>query len=184
MPTTYTVADEAVLGVLDEVMRANHPALTEAGVMVGVLMAENPDGDAVKHAGYPALACVKVVPLRDRVTKGYDAEMIIDLHAWEVMDDRHRAAVIDHELAHLARVPSPVKDLREGALAWKTDDLGRPRLKTRKGDWMTGDGFIEVVKRHGAFAAEYLSIGRAKAMADAACRAGEQERQGGAPEAA
>lgn len=172
MPTTFSLADPDVVNLVGEVMAEFHPALAEAGVRVGVLMAANPDGVAIKHGGYPVLACVKVVPLKDRLTKGYDAEMLIDLGEWAQMTDRHHRAVIDHELSHLVRVANTKADAEEGDVPWATDDLGRPKLKTRNGDWAAGDGFAAVVARHGEFAAEYLNLEKAKALADAARSSG------------
>lgn len=168
--TSYTVADSDVIDLLNRILREHHPDLAEAGVRVGVLMAFNPEGDAVRHSGYPALACVKVVSLKDRVTKGYDVEMLIDQSAWDDMRAQHRAALVDHELTHVRRVPNSAKALREGGLKWKTDDIGRPKIKMRKGDFHCGDAFAEVIARHGDYAAEYLNIQRAKSFADAAKR--------------
>ena len=76
MSTTYRKADDDIVELLATVMREHHPDLHEAGVWVGVVEAHNPDGDAVKHGGYPAFACVKIVSPRDRVSKGYDVEML------------------------------------------------------------------------------------------------------------
>jgi hypothetical protein len=166
--TTYQMAESDVTEMLQNVMVAFHPELVEADTKVGCLMAENPDGDPVKHGGYPALAAIKVVTLRDRVSKGYDAEMVIDRHEWDQMTDEHREALLDHELSHLVRVPNTKDEREDGELDWKVDDLGRPKLKLRPGDWSAGDGFKAVVARHGRFAAEYLNIQKAKAMADAA----------------
>lgn len=178
MATSYQVADPEVYDLLKQIMQANHADLAETGVLFGILMAECPDGPAVKHAGYPALACVKVVSAKDRVGKNYDIEMLIDLREWEELSDEHRAAVIDHELEHCKRVPNTPKRVAAGELAWKTDDRGRPKIKMKKGDWQVGDGFACVVARHGDYAAEYLNIQRAKAFADAAKEMGRQGQRG------
>lgn len=174
MPTTFQIADEECTQQLGKVMERHHPRLAEAGVKVGVLMAFNPEGDAVRHGGYPAFASIRVVALRDRVTKGYDAEMLIDETQWQSMSEAHRAALLDHELSHLSLVPMSAKQLAEArannsaAPDWKLDDLGRPKLKLVKGDWNAGDGFRDVVARHGKVAIEFANIASAKAMADAA----------------
>lgn len=176
MSTTYQRADDDVTGLVSEVMAANHPELAEAKVQIGVLMASNPDGDAIKHGGYPALACVRVVSLKDRVTKQYDVEMLIDQSVWDELTDGHKRAVIDHELTHVRRVPNTPKAIKRGEGLWKLDDLGRPRIKLRKGDWNVGDGFKDVVARHGDFAAEFLNIQRAVALAKAAKESGEKDK--------
>jgi hypothetical protein len=45
------------------------------------------------------------------------------------------------------------------------DDIGRPKLRLKKGDWNAGDGFRDVVARHGDHAAEFENIRRAYAVA-------------------
>lgn len=176
MPTTFNTADDDVVELVKMVMEEHHPQLKECGVKVGVIMAYNPDKPAIKHGGYAVLACVKVVSLKDRVSKGYDVEMLIDQKQWE--DDltpAQRIATIDHELSHLVRVPNTPKAILAGELAWKTDDRGRPKIKTIKADWQPSDGFAACVARHGDDAIEYYSISQAKLMADAAKNAGELE---------
>jgi hypothetical protein len=174
MSTTYQTADDDVRDTLTEVMRKYHPGLAAADVQVGILMASNPEGNAVTHGGYPAFAKIKVVSLKDRVSKHYDAELLIDESEWNRFRHEHRLALLDHELSHLTTVPLK-EDEATAALAddpkaptWKLDDLGRPKLKTVPGDWNGGDGFRDVVSRHGAFAIEYENLNRAKAAADAA----------------
>ena len=172
--TTYQLADIDTLDLVRRVMQRSHGPLFEAAVQVGVLMASNPDGPAVKHGGYAAFATIKIVGLKDRVTKQYDAEMLIDESEWNQFREGHRTALIDHELSHLTLVKLSPKELRaarsedSNAPWWKLDDLGRPKLKTVPGDWNAGDGFKEVVQRHGDFAIEYLNLQSAKAKADAA----------------
>jgi hypothetical protein len=163
MGTTYQTADEDVLAVLRRAVDEFHPALRAANVEVGVIVASNCDGPAVKHAGYPCLANIRVVPLKDRVTKEYDAELLIDETEWNSISPAQRLACLDHELTHL----EVVTDKESGVVV--TDDLGRPKLRTRKGDWNGGDGFAEVVERHGDSAIEFYNAlkayGRAKAAA-------------------
>ena len=64
--------------VVSDVMTAHHQALAQAGVRLGIVMAYNPEGAPIKSGGYEALAQVKIVSLKDRVSKGYDAELLID----------------------------------------------------------------------------------------------------------
>lgn len=176
MPTTYTLADpgDEVTELLAKVMERHHPNLATAGVSVGVLMAYNPDGEAVKAGGYPALATMKPCNARERATKDYDAELTIDETAWRELRDRHRLAVLDHELSHLALVPLSPKELQAAqaydaaAPWWKLDDRGRPKLKSVKGDFHAGDGFTAVVERHGRWAAEFLNLQRCWTRAEKA----------------
>ncbi len=178
MPTTYTTADDDVIELMKEVMRRHHTPLFDAAVRVGVLMAASDTGDAVTHGGYPALATMKVVSLKDRVLKGVDAEMVIDRRAWEELPEASREAVLDHELSHIALKKygyAPVKDSHgeptgELEISFERDDLDRPKLGSVKGDWNTGDGFAAVIQRHGRAAVEFLNIEAARRKAEAALR--------------
>lgn len=173
--------DEMAAGVR-QMIHEYHPRLVEAGVKVGILVGYNPDGDAITHGGYPAAATMKVVKLKDRITKGYDAEMSVDERVWRDLTDAQRLALLDHELSHIDTVDIPEKQLKElrgenpAAVSWKTDDIGRPKLRSVPGNWNTGDGFTQVVARHGVNAIEYRNIAHAKASADQARAAGEAER--------
>jgi hypothetical protein len=165
-------------------MKESHERLQEAGVKVGIIFAYNPDGEAaVKHGGYPALAKIKPVPLKDRLSKEYDAELIIDEKAYRDLKDEQREALLDHELSHINTVDLNTDELAEArahdekAPSWKLDDLGRPKLRTVLGDWNVGDGFKQVVVRHGDMAIEYENIRLAKGRADAARSAGQEDKR-------
>lgn len=168
--TTYSVAESDIIQQVNNVMQAHHTPLSSAEVRVGVLMAYNSEGAGVKSGGYPALATIRIVPHKDRVTKGYDAEMVIDRMVWESMRQQHREALIDHELMHIELKMKKVKGPKGSPpdYAIDRDDQGRPKLKMRKGDWNAGDGFREVVARHGGYAPEFENLTRARSMAEAA----------------
>lgn len=157
MPTTYSLADASDLKMLSAAMARWHQDLHDAEVRVGVLMARNPDGPAVKAGGYPALAMVKVVPLKDRVRKSIDAEITIDAHEWGKLTPAQQLAVFDHELAHL-RLAKPMGRDDDDNIRFGRDDLGRPKLKLVPADWNVGDGFAEIVLRHGHAAAEWRNV--------------------------
>lgn len=159
--TTYTLASGEVNALLNKVVQRWHQDLDKFQVRIGILMAHNDNGAAVKSGGYPAFAMVKPVPLKDKITKGYDVEMLIDADAWENMKPRHRAALLDHECSHLV-----VAMDTDAPTQPKLDDLGRPVVKTKKADYSAGDGFRAVVARHGRFAIEHLNLTRAKAIVD------------------
>lgn len=151
MPATYRAAGGDVVAVLAKVLKQYKPAFVREGVKIGILMAANPDGPAIKHGGYPAAAKVKVVPLRDRVSKAYDAEIVIDEEHWEdELRAEHRLALLHHEVCHLDLALDQYGQL-------KRDDLGRPKLKLLAGDWNGGDGFREVVEAHGDYALEVMN---------------------------
>ena len=172
MATIYAIPDrdEDVVQMLRHVMDKWHQPLAQLQVRVGILLATNPEGGgAVKHGGYPAMATIKPTSLKDRVSKGYDAELVIDGEIWDQLAEETKAALIDHELSHITPV---VKKGVDGKLAPQLDDLGRPKLKSVKGDWNCGDGFKHVVSRHGADAVEFENIRRAHAIAVAAANEG------------
>ncbi len=153
MGKTYDKASPTTISQMKAVMAAYHQRLMENDVRVGVLMVyahKDPKtgekkGNAIEGLGGQAgAACIKVVPLKDRLTKGYDAEMMIDGDAWPSLSESSQEAILDHELTHL--VPE-----------YKTDDLRRPILKIRDEDFAVW-GFISVVERHGKAAMEYQGL--------------------------
>src|SRR5262249_5260095 len=109
---------------------------------------------------------VKPVPLKDRLTKGYDAELLIDEDKWKDLSKDQQAALLDHELTHLRLVMT--EDEETGKEKVQEDDIGRPKLRTVKGDWNVGGGFAAVVARHGENAIEFVNARRAEALAMAA----------------
>lgn len=177
--TTYTLADTDVTNLLARVMALRFPRLADAGVKVGVLLARNADGPALKRNGYEVLAMIKPVPLKDRLTKGYDAELVIDGGEYERLRERQQESLLHHELSHIDTVdltPAEMKAREEDeSVTWKTDDLGRPKLKGVPGDWHCGDGFEQTVAIYGGDAIEYENIRRCQRRADAARAAGDPE---------
>lgn len=171
MPTTYSEAESDVISLMRDVMAMYHQTLVDASVKIAVLMAATDNGEsAVKHGGYPAYATIKIVSLRDRVTKQVDAEMLIDWNEWKNLRESQKFALIDHELTHIMLAEWRYVKEEDGTetIRFKQDDLGRPKLKIRKGDWNCGDGFARVVERHGDEAVEFLNIKRCHAYAMAA----------------
>ncbi|AWM38185.1 hypothetical protein GobsT_37030 [Gemmata obscuriglobus] len=181
MPTTYTIADDEVCALLAEVMGSWHQDLRDAGVKVACLFAANDKGPALKHGGYPVLACIKIVSLKDRVTKAHDAELLIDAGAWNDLRYGQRVATLDHELSHIRlknfwRRPVLDRDNQptgQTEVGWESDDLGRPALKSVPGDWSAGDGFAAVVARHGRDAIEFRNLATCTREAEAALAAGQ-----------
>lgn len=140
MATTYDKANSDVTQLVKAVAAEFHAELVRYEVSIDVLMANNPDGDAVTHGGYPAQAKIRIVSLKDRAKGCKDAELIIDESNWRDLTDEQRRALIDHELQHLE-----VK-FKDGGVA--LDDLGRPKLSMRKHDWQMG-WFDVIARRHG-----------------------------------
>lgn len=195
MPRTYwkAKADDSVYADVERVIKAWHKDLADNKVKVGIIFAYDPKGPAVMHAGYPAYATVRILSLRDRVSKDYDVEVLIDAELWKSSEQAHKDAILDHEFSHvevkrhkpkkkakrrpeeddfdtLGEDPPDVVETQEDEEDERgevmLDDNGRPMLKTRKGDWNGGDGFKAVAARHGDFAIEVLNSDRVRAMID------------------
>jgi len=169
--TAYWKGDEQVTQLIDTVINKYHSELAKAKVRIGALMAFNDKASPVKHGGYPAYATVRIISLKDRVTKDHDVEMCIDSEAWKQFTHAQRIALIDHELSHIKckkrKVKGPDgKPVDTDEIMF--DDLSRPLIKLVKADWNVGDGFADVVSRHKEASVEYVSINKAKELADAA----------------
>lgn len=153
---TYERADKSVQNEVHRVMAKYHGPKAESGVRVQVLMASaardangDPTGPAIRVNGYPAVACIRILSLKDRVARGFDAEMQLDADAWQEKSEAEQEAVIDHELTHLELVT------KEGAV--QRDDADRPRLRIRKHDRFCG--FFDVVAaRHGEASVEIQTV--------------------------
>src|ERR1700723_295525 len=170
MSVTVSEPHPDIMAIIGNVMKEFHPLLIELGVRVGVVMASNDKGPAVKGGGFGVPARIGIVNLKDRLKKQYDAELTIDLEEWESLEQngRHQKAMIDHYLSFLKPVANSPKKVVKGAPAWKRDDLDRPILKKSRGDWNGIRGFVEGDERHGDFAIEYRNIKSCQIRADAA----------------
>jgi hypothetical protein len=167
MSTSYTQAKPGTYKLLEEIVGKYHQDLKKFKVIIGVLMAGNPDGNAITHGGYPAAAKIKIVSLKDRLTKKYDVELLLDDDHWEEANEEERIALLDHELSHLE-----ICFNKGGGV--KLDDLGRPKLKIIPGDIIQSDGFKDVIKRHGDNAPEVISHRNASLKIESA-RKGEDD---------
>jgi hypothetical protein len=150
---TYKICPPAVPAMGKKIIKQHYPGLAEAEVTILYLFAHAPKGEdgeplgpALKHHGWPALAIVKVNPLKDRVAGLPDVTIQIDGDKWLDLPEPEQAALIDHELMHL--------EVRRGeGNEILSDDIGRPKLKIRPHDFEVC-GFDEIVKRHGYHAPE------------------------------
>lgn len=145
--TTYVQADDSTRALLGTVMAQYHQRLQAIGLTVNILMAHapldeagDPDGPALKQHGAPAIAIIKINPLKQRAHGLADAELVLDGDQWPTFSRAKRIAIMDHELTHL-----------EPTL--KNDDLGRPKLKMRQHDFQVG-WFFDVAQRHGGESVE------------------------------
>ena len=155
MPVTFDQAPAHVHDMAREVLMQYHPELNfsrdpenPAWVKLCILFASNgaeEDEPAVKCHGYPAQAVISIIPLKQRVDKRADAEIVIDEKNWNDLTEPQQRALLDHEISHLE-----IK-LKDGFI--ETDDIGRPKLKLKLHDFDFG-GFRSVAKRHGEDAPE------------------------------
>ena len=168
MGTVYWKADASIVAFIDNVMEKYHQDLHINKVKIGTIMAmsSSEETTALKLHGYPVAAMVKIVPLKDRITKEYDVEMLVDAALWKESSIKRKTALIDHELSHLAvkrkkpekpKKGEPVKESGNlGEVVY--DDIGRPVVKTVKADYNVGDGFLHVIQRHQEESFETINI--------------------------
>ena len=154
--TTYEQAPQSVLDDIAAVIEQHHPHLHE--VTFAVLMASNDkEGElALKVRGHRALATIKITSLDQRAAGMQDALLKIDKEHWTDAPKERQMSLLDHELTHLELVDYKV-DEDSGQVTWKTDDIGRPKLRMRNHDFECGV-FVSVMQRHGTAAVDYQVI--------------------------
>jgi predicted transport protein len=154
MATTFEMADAATVALMERAMEIYHAELKRYEVKIGVIMAfgeEDKEGEIkrpIMNQGVPCAAKVKIVSLKDRLTKGTDVEILLDGTMWQELDDDRKLAIFDHELEHLK-----LKINADGEL--ERDSLKRPKIRTvfdSIGFW----GFASIAERHGINSQEYL----------------------------
>ncbi len=111
--------------------------------------------DALTKNGIKALSITRKIPLKDRALGRGDAEIALDGDWWKQATEEQQAALLDHELNHVA-----IKADKNGNVQY--DDLNRPQLKLRKHDHEFG-WFKCIAERHGDASLERI---QAKAMMD------------------
>ena len=154
----YQLADESVYEVLKTACDTYHTKLAKLNVRFGVIMVSSVDKDgepdgkpALKSSsGHPAAAKVGLVSAKDKLSKNYDVEILIDLTVWGEMDDKKRFAVLDHEMTHVEIVED-----KDGHA--KIDDNGAPKLKLIPDQFHLW-GFLEIAQRHGLSSSEVLCM--------------------------
>lgn len=137
----YDLAPEHIVNRANRMLETYHQDLANIGLKLDILIATSDSGPAVAVGGYPALACIRILNIKDRVKGNGDAEITIDASAYERMSSAQQDALIDHELAHLILCRDD-----EGTALF--DDHDRPKLKMRKHDYQLG-WFTEIARRHG-----------------------------------
>lgn len=176
MGKIYFKADETVYELMNEVKDLYHKDLKDCGAKIGIIMVADPGKHALYFRGGPAAATVRVVALRDRITKQYDAEITIEAENWKNLKETSKRALLDHELSHIVvkkvkvkknnkrrddDEESPEERLEEHEqqnMEIEYDDIGRPKLGIRKADYEAGDGFFSIIERYGTEALEYKNF--------------------------
>lgn len=182
--TSYWSADanSDIMLMVAQAMQNWHKDLNQHNIRVGVVFAlgSDPDKPVVKSSGYPAIANVRLIKGKDRAFKSHEVEILVDASIWRKLNSESKLAVVDHELAHVAikkkkvkkkkneTSPSEQADDKPPEEEVVLDDRGRPVLRLKKGDWNVGDGFKDVVSRHGQNAVEYSNIKSAEQMVNEA----------------
>jgi hypothetical protein len=147
----YQVANQEYREVLDHVMKTYHKRLWDVELRVDLLLAfSTSEAPAISLGGYPALAKVRIVGLRDRVKGQGDAEIILDGDRIRDLKDKTLQAILDHELTHLELPLDATNQV-------KRDDNDRPKLKMRRHDHQYG-WFDEIAARHGNAAIESMQL--------------------------
>jgi hypothetical protein len=156
MATTFEMADEATVKLMERAVEIYHAELKRYEVKIGVIMAfgdEDKDGEIkrpIMNQGVACAAKVKIVSLKDRLTKGTDIEILVDGSMWQELDDDRKIAIFDHELEHIK-----LKINADGEL--ERDSLLRPKCRI-KNDELGWWGFSAIAERHGVNSQEFLSL--------------------------
>lgn len=116
----------------------------------------DPIGHALKLHGVPAHGIARVISAKDRALGRADAEITLDGDYWRLAPEPEREALLDHELHHFVVVPD--------GKSFKTDDNGRPVIRTRPHEFEFG-WFGIVASRNGAASHERM---QAKSIMDRA----------------
>lgn len=154
MPT-FQKCDKDVADLAQELLKKydSHKPLVELEVKIDFVFAFADTNDkgietnnALSKNGIKALGITRKIPLKDRVLGRGDAEIALDGGWWQKASGDEQAALLDHELHHIA-----VKTDKVGNPQF--DDIGRPQIQLRKHDAEIG-WFRCIAERHGAASME------------------------------
>ena len=178
MPVTYIKAPDNVIFMVGHALTQWHQELYNAKIKIGVLFkfSSSEDTPAIKSNGHPVDGIITIVSSKDRLSKGYDAEITFDGDVWSHNNAEYQYGLIDHLLSRIELKPAKKKkntsmvhgtDVEKeetAAPAYMVDNAGRPCLKLRIGDWNVGFGYEDVIRRHGENAPEYRNLTAAQNM--------------------
>lgn len=187
MPSIFIPADAKTEALVELAVKNWHPDLLKTETKIGTLLvlAGSENQPALKENGHQVDGTIKIVAPKDRVSKKFDVEMLIDGDEWRNDDQATRLAKVDHLLSRLEiRRRKPKKNKKKhrdnpaaahgtnaeqqahSETEFQVDGEGRPRLCIRKGDWNAGYGFRTVVARHGKLAPEARNAARASVIVE------------------
>lgn len=143
MGKTYSKAPDDASARVEFLLRRYYPELKSEMLTLKIdllSVANDGDGPALSHQGYPAAAVVRILGPKERTMARGDAEIVIDEEKYSDMSPAERDALLDHELYHIE-----IKKDKHGKP--KLDENGRPKLKLRKHDYQFG-WFKVIALRH------------------------------------
>lgn len=145
---TYEPADDEVRDRVQSLLLKYYPELANMRARIDLIFAisDKIGEPAVKLHGYPCLATVRALGLKDRAMDRGDAEIVIDQGRYQQLTDEERDALLDHELHHLELA-------RDGKRIPRVDALGRPLFTLRLHDRQFG-WFDAIAARHGLHSSE------------------------------
>lgn len=147
---------------LGQILGRFHQGLLKAQVRFELLFASNGDEPALRVGKLPTSIKVKVMPLVDRVAGYADVRILLDQRDWDSLCIESQEALLDHGLTSLHLI------MDEEQRHHLVDDIGRPKLRCQLGEIAPGQGFTDVIARHGPNAIEYVNMVRAFRLAQEA----------------
>lgn len=139
---TYSKCGDDVAAIVTGLIKKHRPDLKKADLAIDLLfVTHDGEGPALKLHGYPCVAVVRIVGVKDRSCGRGDAEIVIDHEQWLTSSPETQKAILHHELHHLLLALDTHKQPR-------ADGAGRPVLKIRKHDHQLG-WFMEVAQIYG-----------------------------------
>lgn len=155
MAKTFTNGGPSDYDRMTRLCRQYHPALADHEIRVALTFVRAFDKDeepitALKFAGAPANAVVKLLSPERKLREPFDAEIRVDGHIWDDLTDSEKDALIDHELTHIKLVTDA-----NGVVI--TNDDNSPKLKLIPDDVIL-TAFLEVIRRHGDNCLDYKVI--------------------------
>jgi hypothetical protein len=148
--TTFVECDPSVYRLLDRLIAEFRPDLDAARAAGARLFLKfGTTGDELrpplKRRGKRLGGYCRVHSVEDKADGSADVTITLDGDRWGKWPAKRQAALLHHELNHVA--------------PWdkKLDALGRPALKSRPGDWEF-DGFHDVMDLYGADSFEHTNL--------------------------